>query len=290
MGTGTENPPKKTSLWHESFYECVSERAPPGFEVLSEFPLSRRPRRVDLLLLRRRGAPRHDDQAKILKGLWSRLPRVTLLELKSPSRGLRRSDLVRLLAYGMQYQELYWREVTHHSELALVLVVPGPSKALTDELASVGCHLRPLSNGYAQLVGFLYTCYVVFTDEVSEAERDDYLRVFSHHAVQTPEAQHWLEHWIVGKETMANAREREGYDEMLGKLLDSLPPERILRRYKPEERLAGLAPEERLAGLAREQQILALPDEVLRALSEDYIRSLPHDVQQTIRQRLDRGK
>jgi hypothetical protein len=289
MGSGEGRPTRQGSLWHESFYECITDRAPPGFEVRSEIPLSLRPRRADLLLLRRRDVPRRDDQARILRGLWARLPRATLVELKSPTRGLRRAELLRLLGYGLQYHEGTWRELAHRSELALVLVVAARNQALADDLAAVDCHLRPLGNGYAEMIGFLYTTYVVFTDEVAEAEQDDFLRIFSHHAVQTPEAFHWLEHWIVEKQAMPNVTEREGYDEMLEKLVRSHPPEKILRLYAPEQRLAGLAPEQRLAGLSREQQILALPDELLRGLSEDYIRSLPQDVQQVIRKRLAQG-
>jgi len=54
----------------------------------------------------------------------------------------------------------------------------------------------------------------------------------------------------------------------------------------PEERLAGLAPETRLAGLDRDHQVLALPVEMLRALSEAYILSLAPAIQEEIRRRL----
>src|SRR5437867_1486069 len=49
---------------------------------------------------------------------------------------------------------------------------------------------------------------------------------------------------------------------------------------------AGLAPEERLAGLTPEQAILALPDEILRGLSPEFISKLPAHVQVEIRKRL----
>jgi hypothetical protein len=49
-----------------------------------------------------------------------------------------------------------------------------------------------------------------------------------------------------------------------------------------------LAPEQRLAGLAPEQAVLALPDEVLRALSDDFLEKLPEPIRATIRRRLDR--
>ena len=177
-------------------------------------------------------------------------------------------------SYGLQYHELAWREIPHRSDLALVLVVPSFNQALADELACLDCHLRPLGNGYA----------------VSEAEQDDFLRIFSHHAVQTREAHHWLQDWITRKETMPDVKQREGHDEIIEKLIRSMPPEKVLRNIKPEDRLAGLPPEQRLAGLPREQQILALSDEVLRGLPDDYIGSLPRDVQQVIRRRLDQGK
>lgn len=75
-------------------------------------------------------------------------------------------------------------------------------------------------------------------------------------------------------------QDMEGYDELLAKLLASLPP---------EQRLAGLAPEQRLAGLDRDHQALALSVELLRALPDDYVRSLSPEVQAEIRRRLQRN-
>ncbi len=71
-----------------------------------------------------------------------------------------------------------------------------------------------------------------------------------------------------------------GYDEILQRLLESAPAERVMAIYTPEQRLAGLAPE---------QQLLALPVETLRALSEDYLRSLPPAIEQAIRERIARS-
>ncbi len=80
--------------------------------------------------------------------------------------------------------------------------------------------------------------------------------------------------------------ELPGYEEMFQKLVEAMPVEKRLAGLAPEQRLAGLAPEQRLAGLATDQVILALPVDVLRMLSEEHIRSLPADVQETIRKRL----
>jgi len=61
--------------------------------------------------------------------------------------------------------------------------------------------------------------------------------------------------------------------------LDELPPER---------RLAALSPEERLAGLTREQILLALPDDELRRLPDEYLATFPEATREAVRKRLER--
>jgi hypothetical protein len=86
--------------------------------------------------------------------------------------------------------------------------------------------------------------------------------------------------------------------------LAGLAPEEVLRAYAPEQRLAGLAPEQRLAGLAPEQVLrayapeqrlaglteaqaaLALPDAMLRGLSNEYLATLPPETRAAIQKRL----
>lgn len=89
----------------------------------------------------------------------------------------------------------------------------------------------------------------------------------------------------------------EGYDEIIRKIVTSLPLEQVLSAFKPEQRLAGLPPEQvlsafkpeqRLAGLPPDQAVLALPDELLRALSEEYLSTLPAAIRAVIRDRIGR--
>ena len=89
---------RRTGLWHEGFYELLHERGAKGFEQLVEHMLSKRPRRADMLLIRRAGTDA--TGARVLRGLWPLLGEVTLLEVKSPSRGFRRGDLLRVVSYG----------------------------------------------------------------------------------------------------------------------------------------------------------------------------------------------
>jgi hypothetical protein len=71
--------------------------------------------------------------------------------------------------------------------------------------------------------------------------------------------------------------------------LAGLAPEQVMRSYAPEERLAGLAPEQRLAGLTDAQAVLALSDTMLRALSDEYLATLPEATRAAIRSRIGRG-
>ena len=149
--------------------------------------------------------------------------------------------------------------------------------------------LSPLGGGYHRLDGAVYATYVVVTDEVAEAEQDDFLAIFSHRPVRNPDAQRWMNQWIEQERgTMQNVEDMEGYEEMTRKFLDSMPVARRLEGIPLAERLAGIPPAERLAGLAPEEQLLALSDEVLRGLPDEYLRTLPADVQAAIRARTGR--
>jgi hypothetical protein len=63
----------------------------------------------------------------------------------------------------------------------------------------------------------------------------------------------------------------------------------VLKRLPPEEVLGEYAPEQRLAGLTEAQAVLALPDATLRALSDEYLATLPEATRMAIRKRIARG-
>lgn len=201
-------PKKQRGLWHESFYE-FTEPCSEEFERRVEYELSRRPRRADMMLVRRQGAT--GRAARPLRGLWPRLGRVTLLEFKSPVRGFRRGDLYRLMSYASQHCERAWKDLGDSRELTLALVTPRPSGAFQQELAFMHWDLEPLGGGYARIHGTMYTTFVAFTNEV--AEDDDFLRVFSEHSIKTQEAWRWLEQFLLEKKTMTPELEKRGAGE-----------------------------------------------------------------------------
>jgi hypothetical protein len=272
-------------LWHLAFANLIQHRAPPGFEIQTEVRLTIEPQRADMLLLRRIGAAHDDDKAQVMRTLWPLLGRVTILEYKSPVRGsFRPRDLIRLWSYGAVYDAAHPKELPSPRDLTLVLVVPSVTPTLTREIARMGWTLTALGGGYGRIDGAVYPLYVVATDEVSQADHDEFLRLFSRLKAKAGEAARWLVEWMKEMEmAQTNIREMEGYRAML---LKSMPAEERLEGLDPEDRLAGLPPEVRLAGLDRDQQALALPVEILRALPESYILSLAPETQEKIRQRL----
>ena len=279
-------------LWHLAFVTLIQRRAPPNFEVQSEVRLSIEPQRADMLLLRRIGVEQQDEQALVLRMLWPRLGLVTVLEYKSPvDSAFRRGDLLRLVGYGVLYDTAHLDVLPKREDLTLVLVVASVTPTLREEIARMGWTLTPLGGGYGQIDGAVYTTFVVITDEVTEAEQDQYLRLFSHLSAEQGEATRWLQQWM--KETKMKQPDMEElpeFEEMfkksIEKTLKAMPIEERLAGLTPEQVLGTFAPEQRLAGLAPEQLHLALPVEVLRVLPEEYLRSLPSEVQEQIQKRL----
>jgi hypothetical protein len=292
MKPGDGKQKQRVNLWHLGFGDLLAERGSPGLKVVSEWSLPVRVRRADFLLIRREDGQQRDHEARSLRALWPRLSGTTIMELKSPGRAFRPSELIRLLGCGVLYHEHNRRDLAGPHEITLAVILPRLTPSLRDEIAHMRWTLEPLERGYARILGVMYTTYVAFTNEVAEAEDDDYLRVFSDHEIRTAETTSWLHHWMMEKKTMLDPKlmKPEGYEEMMTKIAESLTPEERLRGLPPEERLRGLPPEERLRGLDEEQALLALPASVLQHLQEDYLQSLSPAVQQIVRERIARGR
>ena len=213
---------------------------------------------------------------------------MTVLEYKSPvDSAFRPGDLLRLVGYGVLYDTGHLDELPQREDLTLVLVVASVTPNLLKEIKRMDWALVPLGGGYGRIDGGVYTTFVVITDEVTEADRDEYLRLFSHRPAERGEATRWLQQWM--RETrmkQPDIEELPGYEEMFQKLVEAMPLEKRLAGLAPEQVLGVFAPEQRLAGLPTEQLILALPVEVLRVLPEEYLRSLPGEVQEQVKKRL----
>jgi hypothetical protein len=305
----------KRVIWHVGFERNLRRRGPPSFEVRSEVPLSEEPPRLDYLLLRKltpEGEP-VDNSAQTLRHLWPLLPRVSVVEYKSPGHPYRSGQLDRLWGYVHTYfanQRALPRHradgtlltpaeggpaVREREDLCAVLVVAARLPSLDADALAMGLTWEDLGSGYLRVHDGLFTLYVVELDVAGPAEGDDLLHSFGHGTLRSPEARwFWME--LVGsKEAVTNMQDMEGYKELMDQMLDTLPAEQVLSHFPPEQRLAGIppeqvlshfAPEQRLAGLDRDHQALALPVELLLLLPEAYLRSLSPQVEAEIRRRL----
>ncbi len=290
-------------VWHVGFERNLRRRGSQAFEVRAEVLLSSEPLRMDYMLLRKT-SDMLDNSAQTLRGLWPMLPRVSVVEFKSPGRPYRTGNLDRLWGYVHTYfsdQRALPRrradgtdlakvpDVHQRSDLCAVLVVSARTPSLMADVEEQGLVWSDQSNGYWKVTGGSFALFVVEIDIVGPAEGDNLLHSMGHGEPVTPEAcLFWLE--LVGsKEAGMSMQDMEGYEELMAKFLASLSPEQRLAGLAPEQRFAGLAPEQRLAGLDRDHQVLAFPVEVLRVLPDDFIRSLALDVQAEIGRRLRQG-
>ena len=251
----------KKVVWHVGLDRLLRRNGPSSFEVRSEVPLSDEPPRVDYLLLRKLTADAATDPARTLRRLWPLLPLVSIVEYKSPGRPYRTGNLDRLWGYVHLYFADEQSLAEQRADLCAVLIVPNLTPSLRADIAAMGLVWDDLEDGYWCVNRGLFSLYVVEIDIVGPAEGDDLLHSLGHGQPRSPEARwFWME--LVGsKEARMSMQDMEGYEEMLKKFLDTLPPEQRLAGISPELRLAGLAPEQRLAGLPPEQRLAGLAPE-----------------------------
>jgi hypothetical protein len=296
----------KRTAWH--FYFCLLLRryAPKIFEIRDEVRLSEEPPRMDYLILRRSGELSVADPGETLVELWPRLSSVTIAELKTVPGPYEKGNLDRLWMYCHGYFAGNHKALVDRDALGGLLIVPSRTPTLDEDARAMGLTWQDLGHGYWRALGGKFSLLVVEIDVVAGQPDEDLLGLYAHSAVRTPRAiKFWGE--LAGSEAKMEARELEGYEEAIQKILSALPPELRLAGLPPEQRLAGLPPEQRLAGLAPEQRlaglppeqrlaglppeqaVLAMPVELLRALSKEYLATLPEATRAEIERRLGRS-
>ncbi|WP_437778655.1 hypothetical protein [Sorangium sp. So ce1097] len=301
------------TAWHVLLVALLSQRGSRRFEVRSEVPLSVEPLRADYLLLRK--SAESSEPAGTLRRLWDLLPSEAIVEFKSIGRPYRCRNLDRLCSYLHLYFADTPERLEQRSDLCGVLLVPSRTRSLDADVAALGLEWDDLGDGYWQLRGAAFALVVVEIDPVAEAEDDDMLRLFGHGEARTREGRRWLAQQLGAEEMAMEMQDLEGFEEVIRKLVATLPPEQVLAAYAPEQRMAGLPPEQRMAGLPPEQRmaglppeqrmaglppeqrvaglppeqvLLAMPDDALRALSDAYLETLSAETRAAIRARIGR--
>ncbi len=294
------------TAWHFLFVASLAEHGAPGFDVLPELPLSHEPLRADVVVVRRRTGAHLDAKAGTLRALWPLVRHTAVIEFKSPSRPPRPGDVTKLFGYGGQYHALRFAEVGSALNLVLVLVVPRVTTTVRDELRALRLRLRPIAPGYFRAAGRPYDVLVVDLSAVVLANKEELMSIFVESTMLSTAAAEFMEQHGMTTNASKNLADLDDYQDVVRRWLTSLTPAQRLAGLAPSERLAGLAPSERLAGLAPSERlaglapserleglppedlILALPDDLLRAQSDEVIRKLSPKAQRAIRKRLGR--
>lgn len=267
------------TAWHFFFTILLRQRGSHAFEIRDEVPLSEERPRVDYLLLRKRPDVLEDPPALSLRDLWHRLPLATVAEFKSIGRPYRKRGLERLWGYVHLYLADELCTLERRDELCALLIVPGRTPTLDADAAEMGLVWKDLGDGYWELGGGLFRLYVAELDVVAEHEHDRVLQSFGNKKERDPEAVRFWAEQVGTEEARMTMQDMEGYDEVVHRFLELIPP---------AERVAGLAPADRVAGLSPEQVLLTLPDSVLRALTDDYLATLSEAARAEIHRRIGR--
>ncbi|MFO0607703.1 MAG: hypothetical protein U0324_31360 [Polyangiales bacterium] len=292
------------TAWHYFLHMLLRERGPKRFEYLAEEPLTKDWQRMDWLVVRRRARAAHDPGTTLVK-LWPRLPKVSVFEFKSASKGYRARGLHRLLGYGHQYFSERESDLPSPADLALVLLVARRYEALDDDLRDLSLREEPLSAGYARVHGAAFPLLLVDLRALASQEGDDLIALFADGIPPSPAADAWWYAHCGRKDDNMDPRQLEDFEDMERRFFASIPLERrlagatpaeivaclkpeSLALLPPEQRLAGIAPEDLARALTEADHVLALPDAALRALPADYLATLPEAAQERIRRRLGR--
>ncbi|MFO0608892.1 MAG: hypothetical protein U0324_37345 [Polyangiales bacterium] len=286
------------TAWHPVLV-ILLELLLPGdlWRVAAEYVLTREPRRIDAVIVRRVADAASRWHPDYLRSVLDDLLPHNVVHFKGATDALERSDALQLLSYAFQYMALEGVERPH--DLSLRVVAPTLTPRFRAQVEALGGALaetpeRGVHTGALQ--GFALR--VVETTVAWPAEGEHLLYAMTLECVTDP-----------GRILTFDDRERELFyhllqrinrlvndprwkvimkDATLVKASASQALRELLASLSPEDRLAGLPPEARLAGLPVAQTVLALPDEVLRGLSPAYLATLPADVQAAVRARLAR--
>lgn len=293
------------TAWHPVLVALLEHVLPGGFyQCISVFQLSREPLRIDIVVVRRlrEGTP---PPPRLLASIIADLADHTLVHFKGPTDELEQDDARMLFAYALQY--LVVAGLDDPAFVALRVVASRLTPRFVKALESLGCTLSPKAAGVHEGRLGVFPLRVIETVPVNGHTGEHLLYTVTPAMLANPggvpalsgeesevfyalqEHVEQLRHPLPGlkRRHMKDAdKVVESFEKAMMSILARMPPEQVLRAFAPEQRLAGLAPEQRLAGLTEEQTVLALPDAMLRALSPEYLATLPRATRAAIQRRL----
>jgi hypothetical protein len=302
------------TAWHPVLVALLEHVLPGGFyKCISEFQLSREPLHIDVVVVRRSG-PGTPPAPRLLASVLGELADHTLVHFKGPTDELERDDARMLFAYALQY--LVVSELDDPALVALRVVASRLTPRFVEALKLLGCTLTTTASGVHEGRLGVFPLRMIETVPVNGRAGEHLLYTVTPGMLTDPggvpalsgeeseifyalqEHVEQLRHPLPGLKRRHMKDEDkvvESFEKAMASILARMPPEQrlaglspeqVLRVYAPEQRLAGLAPEQRLAGLTEAQAVLALPDAVLRGLSNEYLATLPPKTRAAIQKRL----
>ncbi len=262
-------------------------------EVLPEFQLGKEPRRADVVVVRRGPSRVKERPPSRLATVVDAMPAHTLFHFTGATDELNAFDAAQGMAYALEYMVVAGE--LDPAAVALRFVAPKLTAPFAAQMARFGAPLSPTARpgvhegrfgGVAvRVVETTVACDVpqeevlrvlsprflaedIALRPVDEADRDLYNRLYRciEQLSHSPEGAMAKDIDLVAKRWEQDVA-------------------RMLPRMDPAVVLAELTPEQRLAGLSTEEALCALPPEVLRALSDEYLRTLSPKTRARIRKR-----
>jgi hypothetical protein len=259
-----------------------------AFKVEQELHVGKMPLRVDIFLIRQQEGQLSEPLAGALSALVPLLNRFTFIEFKAPTDALERGDFSHLVACAYLWHGQRTERVPH-DQISLVVLAPTVSGPVRDDLLALGCEVSAEEPGIYRVAGLPFAAWLVETDVMAE-QGQPVLSLVSRLFLNDPGSiiDKWacgpfgqLVEWMVQQVRQFDPEEdsavqqalsenlEELQEQLLTKMLERTPRERLLQVLSPEERLRGLPPEERLRGLPPEERLRGLsPEQRLAGLSE----------------------
>jgi hypothetical protein len=293
------------TAWHPILVALLEHVLSGGFyQCISEYQLSREPLRIDIVVVRR-SRPGTPPAPHLLVSIVGDLADHTLVHFKGPTDELERDDARMLFAYALQY--LVVAELHDPALVALRVVASRLTSRFVEALRLLGCELTTMAEGVHEGRLGVFPLRVIETVPANARPGEHLLYTVTPGMLADPGGVPALsgeesevfyalqEHVEQLRHPLPKMKRRhmkdadkvvESFEKAMVSILARMPPEQRLAGLAPEQRLAGLAPEQRLAGLTKAQTVLALPDEMLRALSNEYLATLPLETRAAIQKRL----
>ena len=281
-----------------------------NFLVFEEPPLNTEPLRPDIVVVKRTKSSK--IKPVLLVPEVERLGKITIIHFSGPTDELQSSDALELLAYMAQYCRA--EGVNPDDGLVLMVVANKITPRFFQAIVARGGELQQSENGLWSGHLSLVPLHVVETSVRAGFETERLLYTLSAQVIVNPhivgqmsnqEAQvlqllygYFKQLHQQGRLDMAQSSKivERTFEEIAKDFNKLLPVSARLEGVDVKDRLEGVDVKDRLEGvdvkevvtaLGPEQTLLGLPDEVLRALSPDYISTLSEQTQKAIAARLN---